>query len=280
MAVSRLSQLQGRVRRSDLWPHRLAIVLALLVVVLALSDAVSNWSSFWRAHQILSGLATELVMAALIILGVSEVLDRRARRRWRGVALAGLHALHMSWDMAELVAFQVDVYIRQEYGGDIPEDLTYYDVLIHVLGQPETWEGIPEEGVPPLIEQAEKVHHDLERLFPQWAPVLIHDPDLARLASQIPELLFASRRLIDPLRDAELTAKPGKKREDWVSPGGFDAAEGLVEAFREYDTEANAVFRSYFAYRDEEEPGEPAGLDELYPPGARVLREPERSPED
>jgi hypothetical protein len=222
-----------------------------------------------------SGLAAELLMAAVVIFGVGRVRERRERRRWRGVALGGLHALHMTWDMAELVAFQVELYTGRKYGGAIPEHLTYYDVLIEALGEPETWEAVPEEAVPPLLEQVEEVHDDLERLFPQWAPVLIHDEDLARIASRMPDLIFASRRLIGQLRAAEESAVKGKTRRDWITPRGYDQAAALVEEFRDYDRQANALGATYIGYRDNVPPPSWPSLDDDYPPGTKVLSDPD-----
>ncbi|MDP9439913.1 MAG: hypothetical protein M3P49_14420, partial [Actinomycetota bacterium] len=133
-----------------------------------------------------------------------------------------------------------------------------------------------DECVDPLLTRVQRMVDDLERLWPQWAPVLIQDADLIRLANQIPELIFASRRLRGTLEAAEATAFRGKTHADWITEDGFDLADHLVEEFRDYDRLASRFQYDYITYRDGRPPRQWATMDDDYPESKSALSPPVR----
>jgi hypothetical protein len=63
------------------WRLVIASVLGLLAITLAAgSDFV--FGSFWNSHAMLTSLVASLIVLAVTVAVVSEVVDRRARRRW------------------------------------------------------------------------------------------------------------------------------------------------------------------------------------------------------
>jgi hypothetical protein len=63
------------------WRLVLASVLGFLAIALAAgSDFV--FGSFWSSHAMLTSLVASLIVLAVTVAVVSEVVDRRARRRW------------------------------------------------------------------------------------------------------------------------------------------------------------------------------------------------------
>jgi hypothetical protein len=67
------------------WETRAIAALALLALVAGVvSDALA--AHFWANHALLAGLASSAIVVMLSVALVSEVLERRRRRRWTVLA--------------------------------------------------------------------------------------------------------------------------------------------------------------------------------------------------
>ena len=70
---------------SDLWPPRLAAMLALIVLVGGVvSDIVVG--GFWARHALLASLVGSVIVVMLSVAVINEIIERRRRRRWRVLA--------------------------------------------------------------------------------------------------------------------------------------------------------------------------------------------------
>jgi hypothetical protein len=62
------------------------LVIASVLGILAVAGAAASdfvFGSFWSAHAMLTSLVASLLVLAVTVAIISEVLERRARRRWR-----------------------------------------------------------------------------------------------------------------------------------------------------------------------------------------------------
>jgi hypothetical protein len=230
--------------------HRTVVTLGLLIVGLVASDFIGVSRRFWGGHSVLAGAVTNLLIAMVILLGVERIVITREHRRWREVALIGLHDIDCTLDVAMFIDTIVSDWTDQKHKGKVPDGRSYDDTLIEALGDPETWRGDPEEMGPALMDFARGKGKKLEELFLLWAPVFIRSAELTSLANQIPDIIFSSRQLIMRLEVAEELAAPGKSREDWIFANELDVAEGLVESLKHYERLTSRYLSESYRYRD------------------------------
>jgi hypothetical protein len=165
---------------------------------------LTGGSDYWRDHPVVTNLLTDGILVLAVVFGLDRVLAARARRRWRPLGLLVAQEFDMTVDLPEVIAGCVYDYCRRVYGTtDIPEHMRYPDdILPLVLSDFETWEGDEWEGLPDLVEEAERARDTLEERIVRWAPVVIDEPELAAIAVNA-----SPERAVRSLRSGPKTAR-------------------------------------------------------------------------
>src|ERR1700759_5604307 len=86
--------------------------LSVLILVVAIAWDLAN-DGFWARHTLFTGLVASLIVVAVTAAVLNEVLERRQRERWAGVAQYALFdfvsAARLVWtSLLELAGFVPD----------------------------------------------------------------------------------------------------------------------------------------------------------------------------
>jgi len=204
----------------------LGIGLALLVL-----ETATDVNSYWRSHPLATNLATEIVMALILALGLQKVMAKRSRRQWRPFGPMIVHELECGGDIDENLEVRVvDHWHRLTGSFDIPDGLPYEEVVASALRDPRTWEG--EAEIPCLLDEVREAKRNLKRGLERWAPIMVGEPDLASIIAAVPPLLRQTEGFLAFLE----TLHPSCVSNDCTA-GGLSisrAAAYLVDAFDEY----------------------------------------------
>jgi hypothetical protein len=176
-------------------PFWLPLTLMSLALGLMIWEASAGAGAFWQKHPLATNLATELLMAVILIFGLERLMARRSRRQWRPIGLMIAHELEFGYDVDEMIEARFLDHCDRRWGQiEIPQGVPYETVVMSALMDPRTWEG--DEEIPPLLEEIEKAKESLDEAMRRWGPIMIAEPELAVVAAAVPPVLDQLRGFV------------------------------------------------------------------------------------
>lgn len=174
------AELKVRERMDGHWP---LVGAGLLCALIASSDFVSMTNRFWSGHQVLTGMATQLGLALVAVLGLDRLIAKRESKKWGPLALMVVEGLEQGIDdFDETLQIRTLAYCLKRYGAwEVPIEREYPEIAIDALGVESTWEPIAE--YPDLITEVGEQVTESKSKLETWAPLLVADPSLAKIGA-------------------------------------------------------------------------------------------------
>jgi hypothetical protein len=162
------------------WP---LVGAGVLCAVIASSDFVSTTNRFWSGHQVLTGMATQLGLALVAIVGLDRLIAKRESKKWRPLALMVVKRLEQGIDdFDQTLQRRTLGYCLDRYGAwEVPVGREYPEIATDALFVKSTWEPIAE--YPDLVTELAELVEESKSKLETWAPLLVADPNLAEIGA-------------------------------------------------------------------------------------------------
>jgi hypothetical protein len=208
-----------------------------LVAVAAAVVSDDTSSSFWRRHALLTSLTASVIVVMLSVAVINEILERRARQRWRVLAQYVMFELvrnaRMIWtdvlDVAGLLETDVDHRVSTDASAAVVRDTPRLTAAVSaVVADPDRRDRL-HAGIAFLADHANEV-------LGRWAAVMLNAEVYAEVIDRHVELagdvawIAALLDTSEPPHDArrQRRARSNPAVQIWGNLGGDWLTDRLV----------------------------------------------------
>jgi hypothetical protein len=207
-----------------------------LLALAALAGAITSDATsgpFWTRHALLAGLVASLVVVMLSLAVINEVLERRARRRWRILAQYVMYELvrtaRMTWlgvlDVAGVIDAKSHDQASIDSAGEIVRDTVRLSKVVRDIFDDETRRSALHDEIAFLTDHSDQA-------LGRWAGVMLNSTiyadvidrhvELAGDIAWIGSLLDSSHQPLEAARLKRARSSPALQIEavrddDWVA---------------------------------------------------------------